>query len=196
MTVLQNLSDDDLLRRMQAGSEQAFTTLYRRRHPSIYRFALQMSGSSSVAEEVTQEVFMALIQQSGSYNCARGSLQSYLYGIARHHILRHFERSGPLVPIGTGGDDDFAIDENALGDLTRAENIELVRQAILALPAAYREVVVLCDLHEMSYANAAEAVGCALGTVRSRLHRGRALLLERLRMNRAATGKAAGKCCV
>lgn len=199
MTLLQNLSDDDLLRRMQAGSEQAFTTLNRRRQASIYRFALHMSGSASVAEEVTQEVFMALIRQSGSYKCARGSLQSYLYGIARHHVLRHFERSGSLVAIGDAdGEEDlnFAVGQNALSDLTRAENIELVRRAILALPPLYREAVVLCDLHEMSYADAAGVIGCALGTVRSRLHRGRALLLEKLRVNPAATGKAAGRCCV
>ena len=198
MTVLQNLSDDDLLRRMQAGSEPAFTTLYRRRQGSIYRFALQMCGSASVAEEVTQEVFMALIQQSGSYNSVRGSLQSYLYGIARHHVLRHLERDRPFVPIGSEPQDEdahFAIHENALGDLTRAENVESVRQAILALPPLYREAIVLCDLHEMSYAEAAGVLGCALGTVRSRLHRARGLLLEKLKASRDPSGRTAGRCC-
>ena len=70
--------------------------------------------------------------------------------------------------------------ENPLGDLTRHETIESVRRAVLALPADYREAVVLCDLHEMSYAEAAQVLGCAIGTVRSRLHRGRALLTEKL----------------
>ncbi|HKG23879.1 MAG TPA: sigma factor-like helix-turn-helix DNA-binding protein, partial [Blastocatellia bacterium] len=68
-----------------------------------------------------------------------------------------------------------------LGDLTRSEAIESVRQAVLALPPHYREVVALCELQEMSYVDAANALGCAVGTVRSRLHRARALLTERLR---------------
>jgi RNA polymerase sigma-70 factor (ECF subfamily) len=68
-----------------------------------------------------------------------------------------------------------------LDNLSRAETIELVRRAVLALPEKYREVVVLCDLEEMSYADASQILDCAVGTVRSRLHRGRALLIEKLR---------------
>ena len=68
-----------------------------------------------------------------------------------------------------------------LDELTRSELIEGVRQAVLALPQHYRETVVLCDLHELSYQETAAVLGCAVGTVRSRLHRARALLVERLR---------------
>jgi RNA polymerase sigma-70 factor (ECF subfamily) len=71
--------------------------------------------------------------------------------------------------------------DNPLNELARSETIAAVRQAILALPSHYREVVVLCDLHEMSYVEAAEVLRCAVGTVRSRLHRARSLLIERLR---------------
>jgi RNA polymerase sigma-70 factor (ECF subfamily) len=69
---------------------------------------------------------------------------------------------------------------SALEALTRAETIAAVREAVDSLPAAYREVVVFCELEEMSYAAAAEAIACPVGTVRSRLHRGRALLVARL----------------
>lgn len=68
-----------------------------------------------------------------------------------------------------------------LGDLTRAEMIENVRQAVATLPPHYREVVILCDLEEMSYADAAKVLECAVGTVRSRLHRARGMLVDRLR---------------
>jgi RNA polymerase sigma-70 factor (ECF subfamily) len=67
------------------------------------------------------------------------------------------------------------------GELTRNERIEILRKAVLALPPVYREVVVLCDLHEMDYLEAADVVGCAVGTIRSRLHRARALLMEKMR---------------
>jgi RNA polymerase sigma-70 factor (ECF subfamily) len=73
-----------------------------------------------------------------------------------------------------------------LADLTRDEMVEAVRRAVLALPAHYREVVLLCYLHELSYAEAADVIGCELGTVRSRLHRARALLAERLDAMNAA----------
>ena len=82
-----------------------------------------------------------------------------------------------------------------LGDLTRAEVIDSVRQAVLSLPAGYREAVVLCDLEEMSYAEAAIALSVPVGTVRSRLSRGRALLLEKLKSaGRAAGGFDAMRC--
>ena len=179
MTDLSTLPDATLLRRMAAGEEEAFTILYRRRQGGIYRFALQMSGSEAIAEDVTQEVFLVLIREAGSYDPGRGSVSSFLYGVARNHVLRVLERSR-----------ESAIDEeaepccgaaDALASLTRAEMLESVRQAVLALPEHYREVVVLCDLEEMDYADAAEALGCAIGTVRSRLHRARGLLTEKLR---------------
>ncbi|HZS52205.1 MAG TPA: sigma factor, partial [Bryobacterales bacterium] len=75
-------SDDELLELMIAGDEDAFLTLYRRRQGPIYRFALHMSGSASIAEEVTQEVFLALLRDGRQYNPVRGSLAAYMYGVA------------------------------------------------------------------------------------------------------------------
>jgi RNA polymerase sigma-70 factor (ECF subfamily) len=75
--------DDELLLRLQSGDEQAFLALYRRRQPAIYRFALHMSGSAAIAEDVTQDVFLALIRDGFGYDPELGSLPAYLYGIAR-----------------------------------------------------------------------------------------------------------------
>jgi RNA polymerase sigma-70 factor (ECF subfamily) len=74
-----------------------------------------------------------------------------------------------------------AVEQDLFGDLAQNERVETLRKAVLALPPAYREVLVLCDLHERDYAEAASALGCAVGTVRSRLHRARALLAEKMR---------------
>jgi RNA polymerase sigma-70 factor (ECF subfamily) len=188
MTPDKTLDDAELLRLMRAGDEEAFTALYGRRQGGVYRFALHMSGSAAVAEDVTQEVFLALIREAGGYDSTRGSVAAYLYGIARNHVLRRLERERCFVPMpetaeGGGGQtpEPMVSEADPLGDLTRSEAIEAVRQAVLALPAHYREVVVLCELHEMSYADAALSLDCAVGTVRSRLHRARALLVEKLR---------------
>lgn len=182
-------SDEELLRLASAGDADAFATLYRRRQAGIYRFALQMCGSEGIAEDVTQEVFMSLVRDSRMFDPARGALASYLYGVARNQVLRRLEKERHFVAMtGETMEDDGAIGparlvaaNDPLAELTRSELIETVRHAVLALPVHYREVVVLCELHEMSYAEAATALGCAVGTVRSRLHRARALLVERLR---------------
>ena len=174
---------------MRAGDEDAFTTLYRRRQGGVYRFALQMSGSATIAEDVTQEVFMVLMREAENYDPSRGSLSAYLYGIARNHVLRCLHKDKPYVPLGDDlAEEDaeasaerFIAQNDPLGDLARSEMIEHLRHAVLALPAHYREVVVLCELHEMNYTEAAAVLGCATGTIRSRLHRARSLLLEKLR---------------
>lgn len=182
-------SDDELLRLMMAGDEAAFTTLYRRRSAGVYRFAMQMSGSEAIAEDVTQEVFLALMSDATRFDSSRASLSSYLYGIARNHVLRRLERDRPFVQIVDSSEEGethierWVAEGNPHDDLARSEIIGRLRQAVLALPEHYREVVVLCDLHEMSYVEAAHALGCAVGTVRSRLHRARSLLLGKLSAN-------------
>jgi RNA polymerase sigma-70 factor, ECF subfamily len=185
---LQTFSDVDLLRRMMAGEEDAFAELYKRRQAGVYRFALQMSGSPEIAEDVTQEVFMVLMRTADRFDPERGSLAAYLYGIARNYVLRRLEQDRAFIPIMDSIEEATApgmiAEGDPLDDLTRGETIQSLRDSILALPPHYREVIVLCELHEMSYLEAASVVGCAVGTVRSRLHRARGLLLERLRAAR------------
>jgi len=186
MNLKNDLSDSELLRLMLAGDEEALALLYRRRQGGIYRFALQMSGSRSIAEDVTQEVFLFLMRDGHVFDPARGSLSSFLFGVARNHVLRRLRVEQLLAPLGDESDDDVPLvhatsDLCPLEDLTRAETIESVRKAVLSLPSKYREVVVLCELQDISYGETAEILGCAIGTVRSRLHRARALLLDKLR---------------
>lgn len=192
-------SDEELLRLMLAGDEEAFVQLYRRWQGGIYRFALQMSGAETVAEDVTQEVFMALMREGERYDAARGSLAGYLYGIARNHVLRRMQRERSFVSLADESQDvetpaeRFVAPDDPLANLAQREMIETVRQAVLSLPPHYREVIVLCELHEMSYAETATALGCAVGTVRSRLHRGRAMLVEKLRANGGSESDAASR---
>ncbi|MEK6325356.1 MAG: sigma-70 family RNA polymerase sigma factor [Acidobacteriota bacterium] len=190
MTLPMTTSDLDLLRLVVAGDEDAFTMLYRRRQGGVYRFALHMSGSQTVAEDVTQEVFIVLMREAGRFDPNRGSLAAYLYGIARNHVLRRIEQDRLFVQLADSAEDAVGTcaamiaEGDPLGDLTRNETIQELRHSILVLPAHYREAIVLCELHEMSYVEAASVIGCAVGTVRSRLHRARALLVERVRAAR------------
>jgi RNA polymerase sigma-70 factor (ECF subfamily) len=178
-------SDDDLLRRMIGGEEEAFTALFRRYQSAVYRFAWQMSGKTETAEEVTQEVFLALMRDGRRYDAQRGPLLAYLYGVARNHVLRLLEQDRPYAASLDDPDSDASGQPvspgDVLEDLTREERLQALRQAILSLPPPYREVIVLCELHELDYVEAAAVLGCPVGTVRSRLHRARALLLWKLR---------------
>lgn len=194
-------SDRELVRRMVAGDEDAFRTIYGRCQGPVFRFALHMSGSPSVAEDVTQEVFMFLLQEGSRFDPERGTLQAYLFGVGRNLVLRRVEREQSFVQLA----DDEPHSSNGHGvrashpalsvapaDLDRAQLIERVRLATLSLPPNYREVVVLCDLQEASYEQAAALLGCAVGTVRSRLHRARALLTQKLRDLAPEQGASAG----
>jgi RNA polymerase sigma-70 factor (ECF subfamily) len=182
-------SDGDLLRRMQAGDEEAFTAIYHRHQKGIYRFAFQMTGSPEIAEEVTQEVFMTLIRHHEQFDPLKGSLQAFLFGIGRNHVLRYFEREREYVSLDPdnfdashiSSDSPEAVVADPLSELTREEAATQIRDAVMSLPAIYREVVVLCELQEMSYTEAAQLLTCAVGTVRSRLHRARSLLLTKLK---------------
>lgn len=192
-----SLSDGDLLRLISAGDERAFLGFYRRHQGSIYRFALQMSGKQEIAEEVTQEVFLLIMSVAREYDPKRGSAAAYLYGIARNFVLRCLEREKPYLTVLDEPGNDYASRiagvHDVLGELTRNERIESLRKAVLALPPAYREVVVLCDLSELEYAEAAGVLGCAIGTVRSRLHRARALLMEKMRAAERCPAMNAGE---
>ena len=182
---LTHTSDADLLRLMLAGESTAFAALYDRHQGCIYRFALRMTNSDAMAGDVTHDVFLALMRDGNQFDPERGTLGAYLYGIARNRILKLLKRERTFVSL-SDGDDESSMDDALIGqsnpllELSRSETIDTVRQAVLALPAHYREVVLLCNLHEMNYEQAADVIGCAVGTVRSRLHRARALLLEKL----------------
>jgi RNA polymerase sigma-70 factor, ECF subfamily len=174
--------DDDLLLLLRSGDEGAFVALYRRRQAAIYRFALHMSGSESLAEDVTQEVFLALIREEFGYDPEKGTLVGYLFGIARKLVLKTLDRGRSDVPLDHEEDSppQLCVQSDLISELAKKEGIEALRRAVLALPSRYREVVVLCDLEEADYADAALVLNCPIGTVRSRLHRARALLMEKL----------------
>jgi RNA polymerase sigma-70 factor, ECF subfamily len=176
----QTSQEASLVERVQRGEEAAFLEIYRRCQGMVYRYALRMTGAADAADDVTQEVFLGLIRGIGDFDAGRGTLASYLFGAARRQVFRRLgasselpldEESAELIPAGG---------VHPLDGLERKEQLALLRQALAALPPHYREAVVLCDLEEMSYADAAGMLGCAVGTVRSRLNRARAQLMERM----------------
>lgn len=153
--------------------------LYRRHAPRVRRFALHLCGSAAVADEVVQEVFLALVRQLKQFDPARGSFLPYLLGIARHQALRLGRSERGFAEL----QDSMRAVEPDTGDY------EELRRAIAQLPEAHREVVLLVELEELEYQQAAAVIGCPVGTVRSRLHRAKAMLMELLMPARERSSK-------
>lgn len=185
-------TDSDLLRQLRAGKAEAFTALYRRHQGPLYRFALLRCGSPDAAADIVQEAFMGLLNGRLHFDPLRGQLQHFLFGVARNLALKLDEarRRQPTAPVAPEPDDDGADLELAMeaaceasGPLARLldnETAEEVRRALALLPPHYRDPVILYELHDMSYQEIADICQVDLGTVRSRLSRGRAALAKRL----------------
>lgn len=181
MNEFSKFTDAELMKLMVAGNEDAFAELYGRKQPVIFRFAIHMSGSKTLAEDATQEVFLTLIQRAETFDPKRGSLSAFLFGIARKHVLRLLQKRTNLTQMVEIPQEQILISpDDPLNDILRGKTIGIVRNGILSLPPKYREVIVLCDMHEFSYEEAAALIHARVGTIRSRLHRARALLFRKL----------------
>jgi len=185
-------SDARLVTLAAAGDREAFAAIYHRYHRPVYRFARMMTGSAGIAEDVTQEVFVALMRDLTRYEPLRARLSTYLYGVARNVTRSRLRRERRFVGFDAVGSrvPEPSTDTDVVGELSDAQNLDRLRQVIRALPSRYREVVILCELNGLPYADAAAAIGRPVGTVRSRLHRARRLIAERL--HAGAQGHAEG----
>jgi RNA polymerase sigma-70 factor (ECF subfamily) len=175
------VDDSRLLERTRQGDEHAFAELFARHRVAVFRYAAHMGGAAA-ADDIVQDVFLALLRQLAHFDASRGPLGAYLFGIARRQVFKRIAAPHP-APLDDDVDSAAGL-ESPIGspfdDLSRAETVERVRAAIATLPPVYREAVVLCELNELDYATAATVMECPIGTVRSRLHRARALLTEKL----------------
>lgn len=170
----ERLRDRDLLERFRAGNRDAFTEIYRANRRAVFRFALLMTADQVKAAEITQDVFVWLIHHPGSFDPVRGELGAFLVGVARKLLKKRLSEEQRWVSI-----EDSMASSKPPAD-SGAEDVIRLRKAIAALPQRYRTVVVLCDLEGKTYEEAAVVAECAIGTVRSRLHRARALLARKL----------------
>ena len=175
-------SDARLLTLAAAGDREAFAAIYHRYHQAVYRFARMMTGSAGLAEDVTQEVFVALMGDLARFDPLRARLSTYLYGVARNVTRSRLRRERRFVGFDAVGSrvPEPSTETDVVIELADAQNLDRLRRVIRGLPSRYREVVILCELHGLSYADAAAAIGSPVGTVRSRLHRARCLIAERL----------------
>ena len=172
------IDDGSLIHRFRAGDRDAFTALYRAHHAAIFRFAFHMTADPAKAAEITQDVFVWLIHHAADFDSRRGALPAFLAGVARKLLQRRQRNERRWLSFDAAGASRFDTRDSA-AEVAVAIDAESLRKAIALLPIRYREAIVLCDLESQSYEEAAVALGCAVGTIRSRLHRGRELLARK-----------------
>jgi RNA polymerase sigma-70 factor (ECF subfamily) len=170
-------SDAELLERIRAGGEDAFIELYRRRKHDVFRFAYALARSASIAQDVTQDVFLSVLEHAARYDEGKGTVRAWLFGCARHIVIDRFRSDGPLAR-GAAREEEVAC--KGEDEVLRDQQVRRLHAEIMRLPFEFRETLVLCELAELSYAETATVLACPIGTVRSRLHRARAILAEGL----------------
>jgi RNA polymerase sigma-70 factor (ECF subfamily) len=153
-------------------TEAAFRSLYEQHRDSLFRFGVRLTGSAETAEDLVHDSFLGLYR--GGWDQSRGSAKTYLYGAVRN--LAH-KRYRDLGREESDSDADATIDAAALGSLISRETSEAVRRAVMALPSAQREVLVLFEYEDLPLSEIAQIVEADVGAVKSRLYRAR----ERLR---------------
>ena len=176
------------MRRAAAGDREAFAAIYERDRTVVYRFARLMSGSNATAEDVTQEVFVTLIRTLSSYEPQRAGLLTYLYGVARNLTRNRLRRDRRFVALDTAAGTPCSSGDDPYDAAARAQERALLRRVILSLPSRYREVIILSDVQGLTYAETASILQVPVGTVRSRLSRGRRMIAMRLQKTEVPGG--------
>ena len=182
------MTDERLLKQARQGDETAFGRLYERHRELVFRFAYRLSQSPEIAEEITHDCFISLLQapQRFSPDAKRASLKTYLCAIARNLAFKRLRRAGHETALEEWAEILAApATDEPLQQVLAAEISEAVRQAVAALPLLQREALILFEYEDLSLAEIAEVSGVDVNTVKSRLHRAR----ERLRGALALYGK-------
>jgi RNA polymerase sigma-70 factor, ECF subfamily len=158
---------------LAAADRTSLEEFYRRHSAMVFRYCLQMARNADTAGEVTQLVFLAVIQQAQRFDADRGTVSAWLLAISRNQLRKQWDWQRRHESL------EF---ENSSEDIALDRNVSLseLRQAIQELPPLFREVVVLCELEELKYEEAAGILEVPLGTVRSRLHRAKQQLAKAL----------------
>ena len=184
MRALQHLEEDECIARAQRGEVAAFSELVARYQDRIYRFLVRLTRSPDDALELTQETFLSAYQALPRWR-PEARFTTWLFRIARNQAfdwLRRHKRV-EFVALGDEPDADVGFADPAPTPDVALESVQRLRhleRALMRLPAEHREILLLREIEEMSYEDIAEVLDIRLGTVKSRIARARAGLLEKM----------------
>lgn len=177
------ITDQEIVSRIGAGDMRAFEALYRRYASAMIRFAYSQLRSVEVAEDLVQEVFLALWRHRERWVLS-GTVQAYLFGALRNRIVSHrrkqLARGGRLQRVGEGAVVALPSPSRADDRVREAELAEAIERAIDGLTPRCREAFLLVRQHHLSYAEAAEVMGVSVKAVEMSMVRALAALRKQL----------------
>ena len=181
-------SESDLLRQCRQGDEPAWRELVSRYTRRVFGLAYRFTGRVDEAEDLTQEVFVKVFQNLHRFQETDAAFSTWLISVARNQAIDHYRRrreerlrraQDPAIL-----DVLSSPEPGPLADVEQEERVQLVRSGLRALPAELREPLILCDLQGLPYEQIGGVLAIPLGTVKSRINRGRLELARRLRDRR------------
>ena len=182
MRALQHLEEDECIARAQRGEVAAFSELVARYQDRIYRFLVRLTRSPDDARELTQETFLSAYQALPRWR-PEARFTTWLFRIARNQAFDWLRRHKRVEFVALGDEQDFGFADPAPTPDVALESVQRLRhleRALMRLPAEHREILLLREIEEMSYEDIAEVLDIRLGTVKSRIARARAGLLEKM----------------
>ena len=182
------MTDPDLVKKCLAGDHGAWESIVRQHHRRIYNLAYRFTGKFDEAEDLTQEIFLKVYRSLKGYRPESGTLVSWMVRIGRNHIVDHYRKfkteraqTDSLETEYEKAKENPARYPNPGEALERRELSERVHRALFKIPADLREAVILRDLEEFTYEEIADMLNLPLGTVKSRINRGRVELARLLK---------------
>jgi len=186
-------SDRYLVRKAREGDRTAFEGLYNRYKRSIYNYICRLIGDRAVAEELAQETFIKAYEHIAAYK-PTGKVSSWIYAIAGNLAKNELRARGYRKTISLeaqiSSDEKLKLENVLKSDALKpddiAENNELkeqIRKVMNMLPVHHKDILLLCDVQNLSYQDAAEILDCTVGAVASRLSRARAAFVKIFKEN-------------
>ena len=182
----QSSTTDQLVEACLQGNQRAWNTLVRRYWRRVFNVAYKFVGKHDEAEDLTQEIFLRVFKALGTFD-RRANFQTWLISISRNLCIDHYrsvrkEREIVDRSVDAGDVPAAAQGPDPLARLQRLDRLEFLLRAMVKLPPALREAVLLRDIQELSYQEIAHRLQLPDGTVKSRLNRGRRALARQIAM--------------
>ena len=181
-------TDAELVKGCLAGDHGAWDSIVRQYNQRIYNLAYRFTGRFDEAEDLTQEVFLKVYRTLNSYRSESGALVTWIVRVGRNNIIDHYRKfkterthTDSLEVEYEKAEENPARYANPAQALEQRELSERVHQALLRISEDLREAVILRDLEEFTYEEIASMLDLPLGTVKSRINRGRAELARLLK---------------
>src|SRR5947209_12016393 len=171
---------DALIKRCLEGDQGAWEQIVRQYWRKVFNVAYKFVGKHDEAEDLAQDIFLKIFKSIGTFD-RRANFQTWLISVSRNLCIDHYrsvrkERQTINRDVDAIELSVISHDKNQVEALEQRDRAALLRQALAGVPATLRTAVLMRDLQERSYQEIADALGLPEGTVKSRMHRGRAEL--------------------